>query len=381
MRKVAPRAFTIIELLVVVSIIALLVGILLPAIGKARDQAQLTVSQANLRDLGTAHNSYAAEWGDRQFTLIVDNISAYGSSAPAAFNAYNASLGTGADGRTQYHTGVYLGWGYSQPPAGGYGNWYYPLNSGFSGNFGLPQPIEFGENFFGAFRLWNCSQFNQYVSGKFYDKSFYAPKDKAVWETVKPAWDDPGQFSFAPDVQTDLGDIPAWPGYCMSPAAMFNPEVMQHDDQTDDTANGWQDPWVLAGGFRSPGYSQALYPNLKSHMIEHHWNQNVRAECNPGFEPGTYGGCEPYYFNHSRESSPVTLFYDGHVGSIGVRRAMQSDARMRNQTNQENWGLWSKDTYFGDDGYLIEYGYDLAATSFHILTTDGIRGRDVTGGQ
>ncbi len=48
----------------------------------------------------------------------------------------------------------------------------------------------------------------------------------------------------------------------------------------------------------------------------------------------------------------------------------------RQMPNQQNWGFWSKDTPFGDNGYLIEYGYDQAATSFHVLTTDGIRGRD-----
>ena len=69
------RAFTIVELLVVVSIIALLVGILLPAIGKARDQAKLTISQANLRNLGTAHASYSAEFGGRQLTYVDDQAS------------------------------------------------------------------------------------------------------------------------------------------------------------------------------------------------------------------------------------------------------------------------------------------------------------------
>jgi len=56
-------------------------------------------------------------------------------------------------------------------------------------------------------------------------------------------------------------------------------------------------------------------------MLEHHWLQQRRSECNPGFVGGTYDGCEPYYFNHSWESVPVTVFYDGHVGGLGVREA------------------------------------------------------------
>jgi len=87
------RGFTLIELLVVVAIIALLIAILLPSLGKARELSNRSVCAANLRGTSQSMNVYAADNADAYpITGKAPNGTLYGNGTLIASGTVDSAI-------------------------------------------------------------------------------------------------------------------------------------------------------------------------------------------------------------------------------------------------------------------------------------------------
>ncbi len=359
MNRVHRRGFSSSELFALTLIAAVGLAATIPVLARTRAGSGIAGSMANIMTIGVAHVLYASDWNGRQVTWVVDDLSIYGS-----VNNYNQVHGC-------HGSWPFLGchpairWGF------GSDGWLYSYPMVNSGYHWALEAINFqgGAAYFGHFRFPNTRPLHDYVNGRVYDPVFFAPLDTLPLEIVEPSFQLPVEYD-------ESHSPPIWTSYSMSPAAMFSPDVMR-----SNADGGWQHPWSIPMGHQSPGFFEPTYPALKTLILEHHWLQGAPAPCNPAIDCfGCVLPCEPYYFNHGVDSSPVTLFYDLNVRLMSNAEVLAADQLVLKQTGGVD-GLWHRGTPFGENGYVIDFGIDGVPLSHHILTTDGILGRDTLGEQ
>jgi len=402
------KGFTLVELLVVVSIIALLVAVLLPAVAAARDTARVNGSKSNASQVFKVHRVYDTEKG-HYWTGCPSNLAstkingvpafATGANVEAALRAWQNNVANSGWADTEY--GVQWGEG-SDGSAFGGSAWAGALVTEFnvpytwvSGN------LTSGPNApgLGTFRFPNTYTVSRRVNGP-YNDIFFAPKDDIVIDYLREldCFDDANQLCANIGEEIDF-DGQGWQNYygqnsgymwgmassyCLSPAGMLNPNVFMA------TSDGTVDPMSISNGFRNPSSAQARYPSLKSFLCEHHHLQNNKFGCSLDWptsgrgawmDPratGTwhYDGCAPYLFNGHWDSNPVVVMQDGSTHIKGVADARRSDGMVMGEDGK---GLWCRHTGDGANGYFMEYaryGQPDLTTSFHTHTYGGIGGRD-----
>jgi prepilin-type N-terminal cleavage/methylation domain-containing protein len=410
MKLMKHRGFTLVELMVVISIIALLVGILLPAISRARDNAKIGQSKSNVRNIKTAHDMYSNDHKGLIWTGTPENLASgpdgswTGLTCGNALGQWRNRYWTSDAGKFTILPGVW------PCETDGGGHWFALNFPSHIVPYCFPQGLcksEWGLDRVGTFRFTNSRQIAEYMEDKCYHKAFWAPKDRILQRALQQCWDDDGTFcetSLVGGANSPL-DIPLLlqpSSYGLSPPNMVNPNVYRIPNDNEEPTESFADPLSFPAGFRAATMAQSKFGSLKTFLMEMHWMQNLTTgECGPRWEDAitspqyhtaagsnnenswSYAGCYPNYFNASWRSAPVACFVDGHVDLIKVEDAEKHDYVVADGNDSAGGlagykGLWHRGVA-GDleNGFFVECRTDWGNWSGHTHTAGGLtKGRD-----